>query len=332
MPIDTAALNKLVLDLWGDVVSLPTPTTAVALWKEHQTIRRLLAEIDKVNPPHPIFANRQRRADKLDGFLKWSEKVGIETNRVTVEACGALGDEALGLKATGDIEEKQSLVKVPRRAMLTWDDARKSTMLAMLFDQDPIVRGMDNVVLALMLICELLKGEESRWQAYLAVMPETFSTPLFYTEEELEWLRPSPTFEDALKMYRSIARQFAYFHMIVQRNDQAQKARRNKEREARGVPLLEKSPLTVTNFSFHLYKWAVACVSTRINLIPSEQATRPDGSPVQIPALIPFLDMANHAFHCDGADKMSVHFCVETDRAGCVATEDYHHGDDVHIF
>uniref|UniRef100_A0A914X2F6 Rubisco LSMT substrate-binding domain-containing protein n=1 Tax=Plectus sambesii TaxID=2011161 RepID=A0A914X2F6_9BILA len=29
---------------------------------------------------------------------------------------------------------------------------------------------------------------------------------------------------------------------------------------------------------------------------------------------------------------MSVHFCVETDRAGCVATEDYHHGDDVHIF
>lgn len=86
--------------------------------------------------------------------------------------------------------------------------------------------GMDNVALALMLICELLKGEQSRWHPYLAVLPETFSTPLFYTEEEMEWLRPSPTFEDALKMYRAIARQFAYFHMIVQRNDQAQKARR----------------------------------------------------------------------------------------------------------
>lgn len=130
MPVDAAALNKLVLDLWGDIVSLPTPTTAAALWKEHQNIRRLLAEIDKVNPPSPIFADRQRRVDNLDGFLKWSERAGIETNRVTVGLCGSLGDDVLGLKATGDIEEKQWLVKVPRRAMLTWDDARKSSMLS----------------------------------------------------------------------------------------------------------------------------------------------------------------------------------------------------------
>lgn len=95
-----------------------------------------------------------------------------------------------------------------------------------MFEHDRMVQGMDNVALALMLVCELLKGDESRWAPYLNVLPATFSTPLFFTEEEMELLRPSPVFEDALKMYRSIARQFAYFHLMVQRNEQAEQARK----------------------------------------------------------------------------------------------------------
>ncbi len=39
-------------------------------------------------------------------------------------------------------------------------------------------------------------------------------------------LRPSPLFEDSLLFYRNVARQFVYFHMIVQRNLQHEKARK----------------------------------------------------------------------------------------------------------
>ena len=47
-------------------------------------------------------------------------------------------------------------------------------------------------------------------------------------------------------------------------------------------PLLENSSLTVANFSFDVYKWAVACVSTRINFVPSSLALNPDTKPLQV--------------------------------------------------
>lgn len=122
-------VKKLVQTLWEDVVSQPSPVTVAALHKEHATIRRLLAQIDALNPPVTLFADRQRRLDALPDFLAWSEKMAVQANRLTVAECPTLSDDAMTLKAVGDIDEGQWLVKVPRRAMLTWDDARKARSL-----------------------------------------------------------------------------------------------------------------------------------------------------------------------------------------------------------
>ena len=67
-----ASLNQLVTKLWEDVVSCPTPATAGALWKEHQTIRQMLSEIDKTsgNEVSPkIFPHRSDRLQHMDAFL-----------------------------------------------------------------------------------------------------------------------------------------------------------------------------------------------------------------------------------------------------------------------
>ncbi len=65
--------------------------------------------------------------------------------------------------------------------------------------KDPILQGMDNVALALCLACEYLLGKKSKWFAYIRMLPATFNTPLFFRLDEMELLRPSAIFEDALK-------------------------------------------------------------------------------------------------------------------------------------
>ncbi|VDO44097.1 unnamed protein product [Brugia timori] len=44
-------------------------------------------------------------------------------------------------------------------------------------------------------------------------------------------------------------------------------------------PIYVNSPLTATNFTFNLYRWSVACISTRINMIPSEMSKDDVGQP-----------------------------------------------------
>lgn len=46
--------------------------------------------------------------------------------------------------------------------------------------------------------------------------------------------------------------------------------------------MFAETPLTVNNFTFELYRWAVSSVSTRINLIPSKIAVDEIGNPLLV--------------------------------------------------
>ena len=61
--------------------------------------------------------------------------MGIETNRVKIGKIELPGvdETCLGLKAVGDIADGDWVVKVPRRAMLGWDDAKRSPALRKVF-------------------------------------------------------------------------------------------------------------------------------------------------------------------------------------------------------
>lgn len=81
---------------------------------------------------------------------------------------------------------------------------------------DPLLGGMENVALAVYLICEKLNIKESTWQPYIDVLPESYNTPLFFSPEEMSLLRPCASiFEAALNMYRGICRQYVYFFLQV---------------------------------------------------------------------------------------------------------------------
>ncbi|VDK84881.1 unnamed protein product [Onchocerca ochengi] len=190
---------------------------------------------------------------------------------------------------------------------------------------------MENVALAMMLCCQKLVPE-SHWQPYIKILPESFNTPLFFTIEQLQYLRPSPLFEESLLLYRNVSRQFIHFLLeIIRSDDFRHKKKKSKEEMSRLEPIYVNSPLTAANFTFNLYRWSVACISTRINMIPSEVLKDDIGQPQMIPALIPFLDMANHSY-ADGAFHEAVNFSDEFDYAEIIAVRDYKPLEPVNIF
>jgi len=88
-------------------------------------------------------------------------------------------------------------------------------------------------------------------------------------------LRPSPVFEEAMKLRKNVARQYGYFHQMLLN-------RRNG---------FEKLNFTAAEFLFDDYCWAICTVMTRQNPIPRSESA---AAGTFIISLIPLWDMANH--------------------------------------
>nr|KAG5711994.1 hypothetical protein BaRGS_026435 [Batillaria attramentaria] len=145
--------------------------------------------------------------------------------------------------------------------MLTVDSALKSPLGEVIKD-DKILQVMPNVTLAMHLLLELYTPD-SFWKPYIDTLPPDYTTPLYFTPEELQYLKGSPTLGNSITQYRSIARQYAYFYRLLQKHPAASK-----------LPLKD-------NFTFDDY---------RQNLIPKKD----DGDKKTF-GLMPLWDMCNHA-------------------------------------
>lgn len=96
---------------------------------------------------------------------------------------------------------------------------------------------MSNVRLSLFVAEEKCKNFDSSWKNYLDACPTTFTTILYFNSTELELLKISPSFDQSVKMWRNICRQYAYFYQKMLN------------------PLSKFSKLTCSkNFTFDLYR------------------------------------------------------------------------------
>ncbi|KJH45393.1 hypothetical protein DICVIV_08560 [Dictyocaulus viviparus] len=173
-------------DLFENTLTKPPTPNILELWKEHQHIRKELMEISakqSLLADTDVRLSKTRTQEDLTCFLNWADKIGIKRFGVTVAECREVN--GLGLLAEEKISEKDCCLMIPRNAMISTDLARKSSMTKNLFEQDSIVRNMANVGLALFLCAQWIKAD-SKWSPYLKVLPNVYTTPLFYTEEELQ--------------------------------------------------------------------------------------------------------------------------------------------------
>merc|ERR1719244_1141911 len=174
-------------------------------------------------------------------------------------------------------------------------DTAKSSSIGTLIERDPLLQTMPNVVLAVHLLIER-NSPASIWEPYINTLPHSYTTVLYYSTEQFEQLKGSPALEDALKQYKFVARQYAYFYRLF-------------------ANTLLKDYLT-----YDEYRWAVSTVMTRQNMIPSK-----DGTPMN--ALIPFWDLANH-----DSGQLSTDYDDENGLSVCLAQRDFSIGEQFTIF
>ncbi|XP_028293182.1 actin-histidine N-methyltransferase [Gouania willdenowi] len=266
-------------------------------WEEYVQIRTLVERIRKKQKGISIVFEGNRE-EYLSELMSWARESGASSDGFTV---ADFGSEGYGLQATRDIKAEELFLWIPRKMLMTVESAQNS-VLGPLYNQDRILQAMDNVTLALHLLCE--RGDPaSFWLPYIHSLPQEYDTPLYYQQEDVQLLLGTQAMQDVLSQYKNTARQYAYFYKLVQTHPSASK-----------LPLKD-------SFTFDDYRWAVSSVMTRQNQIPTK-----DGSQVTL-ALIPLWDMCNHT-----NGLITTGYNLEDDRCECVALQDYKENEQIYIF
>lgn len=282
-----------------EIISLETPILPVKQWEEHLKLREMVEKIRNRQVDQTLFEKSDHsRKDHIASFAQWFNENGGKAEHVLIDD---FGQQGLGLRAASDIKGGELFITIPRKLTISAETARNSE-LGPLIEKDNILRVMQNACLVLHVYCEKLK-KNSFWKPYLDILPTSYSTTLYFTVEEMQALKGSPAFGEALKLYRNIARQYAY---LYQRLHQV-------------CPETAKLPLR-RNFTFDDHRWAVSTVITRQNKIPCTT-----GEPTL--ALIPMWDMCNH---CHGT--ITTGYDLAEDSCKSLAVKDFKAGEQVCIF
>lgn len=208
-------LNNLVDKLLRISTVPPTQNVSKALLLQTEVsgIIEKVRELETADTKTAI--DTRRDTDSIERFTDW-----VRSNGAKFEGCSITefpGYE-LGLKADIDIKKNSLIIAIPRSLMLTVEAANKS-LLAPLIKRDQILKNMPNVALAMFLLVEKFKGD-SFWKPYIDILPKTYTTVLYFDVSDLEQLQGSPTLDSALKLIKSIVRQYAYFHRLVYTSDE----------------------------------------------------------------------------------------------------------------
>ncbi|GFN94514.1 histone-lysine N-methyltransferase, partial [Plakobranchus ocellatus] len=278
-----------------EVCSKPPESGAREL-EDYPQIHGLVESIRKIQSA--LLPPEKDRVESFDPFIKWLNENGVDTASIEIAEFPGVG---FGLKSTKDYKEGDKLLQIPRKLMLTVDSARKSSLGA-LISEDKILQVMPNVTLALHVLNEKF-SPQSFWKPYIDSLPSKYLTPLYWGSEDLQYLKGSPVQGDAINQYRNIARQYAYFYRLLQKNP-----------AAKDLPLKD-------HFTFENYRWAVSTVMTRQNQIPAR-----DGSRATL-GLIPLWDMCNHTNGIYTSD-----YNAEADACECFCLQDFPVGQQILIF
>ena len=122
-------------------------------------------------------------------MIDWVKLNGGSTENIVIDNFGDMG---FGVKANVNLSEGQLICAVPYHLIFTVTNAQES--LKNLVTNDPILKNMNNVALAVLLIMEYVKGSKSFWWPYIQALPRKYMTVLYFNTNDLLKLKGSPAF------------------------------------------------------------------------------------------------------------------------------------------
>ncbi|KAF4120651.1 UV DNA damage endonuclease [Geosmithia morbida] len=167
-------------------------------------------ERDDESPTSSRSKNKNTKKNAADhSFLSWFKGLpgasfSDDISIIDLRSRGA----GRGIVATRDISPDTTLFTIPRKGIIDVETSDIAKRLPDLFranlsaregtredgnaaDDSPKQDSWSGLIL--ILIYEFLRGQDSPWKPYFDILPQTFETPMFWTDEELDELQASPT-------------------------------------------------------------------------------------------------------------------------------------------
>lgn len=243
---------------------------------------------------------------KVERLRNWLKKLNHDDCNLKLERCpqGGSGSGYGAFAGPGGVGNGSTIVKVPRKALMTEETARLCQ------DVGPLVKKSDLTpwqAMCLHLLYERARGETSFWYPYIAVLPKELELigihPMLWSQKmRREWLEGSPML-DVTERRLAICRE-DYEAMLLA--GAGRLTPRGNEGE----------PISITETAV---QWAATMLLSRsFSLNLQTQKLRPGSFAEDTIALVPWADMLNHS---SSAGRES---CLVYDQKSGVATLQAH--------
>eukprot|EP00058_Branchiostoma_floridae_P019648 XP_002605138.1 hypothetical protein BRAFLDRAFT_122719 [Branchiostoma floridae] len=181
-----------------------------------------------------------------------------------------------GLMATKALKHEELILVIPKRLLITIDAIMDSYLA-------PYIERADSQLtpsqaLAVFLMCEKCRREKSFWRPYIDILPEEYTCPAFFTEEDFRLLPNSLRGKAKAKKYechKEFMELAPFFKMLA-----------------------DLFPDQEDAFNFKDFKWAWSAIKTRAFDVPlgGETCYRlRDSEDTSNPTMFPLVDSINHA-------------------------------------
>ncbi|QKD58089.2 UV-endonuclease UvdE-domain-containing protein [Fusarium oxysporum Fo47] len=132
-----------------------------------------------------------------ESFLRWFKSLPDATFSDAIKIVDLRDRNAgRGIIALEDIPAETTLFTIPRKGIINVETSELPKKIPDAFDldkpDDDDAPGLDSwSSLILIMIYEYLQGENSKWKPYFDVLPSSFDTPMFWSDNELDQLQAS---------------------------------------------------------------------------------------------------------------------------------------------
>ncbi|XP_053672410.1 actin-histidine N-methyltransferase-like [Anopheles nili] len=178
---------------------------------QHRNLCGVLDRIRRIEPKLRT-TNGHTRLENVDSFTQWALANGCQAQNVRIAEHTEYG--GLGLESTGFIPDGECVITVPRKLFFyVTGEPRYRKLLELM--PAAMMSEPGNMLLALALIMERFRTK-SFWKPYLDILPDRYTTPLFYTPDDMAELADTEALLPALKLCKNIARQYGFVRKFVQ--------------------------------------------------------------------------------------------------------------------
>jgi len=164
------------------------PNRALFKQKIHEVRHRIDGSNLLFNDPNWTVGGTHPQTTKLKRILSWLRQAGAKFPKLYLKY---FGPEQRAIFTKGNIENGEQIMYIPHECILTSDVAKVSPIGQAILKSRIELRSKHSL-LAAYLLSEKAKGSNSRWAAYIDILPSKFETvPIFFDLDLMAMLRGS---------------------------------------------------------------------------------------------------------------------------------------------